>query len=188
IRELLDAFSIQRFELEGYEADDIIGTLTLRADENNWKTTVITGDKDMLQLVSDNVSVALTRKGVSEIEMYTPQEISEKYGLKPLQIIDLKGLMGDSSDNIPGVPGVGEKTALKLLHEYGSVESVLENIDKVSGKKLQENLRENVDKAKLSKALATIMRDAPVEVDVEETAYAGYTADSVIEFFKKMEF
>ncbi|MEJ8547254.1 DNA polymerase I [Brevibacillus borstelensis] len=188
IRELLDAFSIQRFELEGYEADDIIGTLTLQADENNWKTTVITGDKDMLQLVSDNVSVALTRKGVSEIEMYTPAEISGKYGLKPLQIIDLKGLMGDSSDNIPGVPGVGEKTALKLLHEYGSVESVLENIDKVSGKKLQENLRENVDKAKLSKALATIMRDAPVEVDVEQTAFSGYAADPVINFFKKMEF
>ncbi|QQE73520.1 DNA polymerase I [Brevibacillus composti] len=188
IRELLDAFSIRRFELEGYEADDIIGTLTLRADENNWKTTVITGDKDMLQLVSDNVSVALTRKGVSEIEMYTPKEIEEKYGLKPLQIIDLKGLMGDSSDNIPGVPGVGEKTALKLLHEYGSVEAVLDNVDKISGKKLQENLRENVDKAKLSKALATIMRDAPVEVNVEETSYQGYEADPVVDFFKKMEF
>lgn len=188
IRELLDAFSIRRFELEGYEADDIIGTLTLRADENNWKTTVITGDKDMLQLVSDNVSVALTRKGVSEIEMYTPKEIEEKYGLKPLQIIDLKGLMGDSSDNIPGVPGVGEKTALKLLHEYGSVEAVLDNVDKISGKKLQENLRENVDKAKLSKALATIMRDAPVEVNVEETSYLGYEADPVVDFFKKMEF
>ncbi|USG64421.1 DNA polymerase I [Brevibacillus ruminantium] len=188
IRDLLDAFSIRRFELEGYEADDIIGTLTLHADQNNWKTTVITGDKDMLQLVSDHVSVALTRKGVSEIELYTPKEIEEKYGLKPLQIIDLKGLMGDTSDNIPGVPGVGEKTALKLLHEYGSVESVLENIDKVSGKKLQENLRENVDKAKLSKALATIMRDAPVEVTVEETAYEGYTPEPVTDFFKKMEF
>lgn len=188
IRELLDAFSIKRFELEGYEADDIIGTLTKKADEQAWKTTVITGDKDMLQLVSDQVSVALTRKGVSEIELYTPEEITEKYGLKPLQIIDLKGLMGDSSDNIPGVPGVGEKTALKLLHEYGSVEQVLENIDRISGKKLQENLRENVDKANLSKALATIMREAPVELDVEETGYAGYDGVPVSEFFKKMEF
>ncbi|WP_421616956.1 DNA polymerase I [Brevibacillus sp. TJ4] len=188
IRELLDAFSIKRFELDGYEADDIIGTLTKKADEQKWKTTVITGDKDMLQLVSEHVSVALTRKGVSEIELYTPQEITDKYGLLPLQIIDLKGLMGDTSDNIPGVPGVGEKTALKLLHEYGSVESVLEHVDQISGKKLQENIRENQDKAKLSKALATIMRDAPVELDVEETAYAGYDGTAVTEYFKKMEF
>lgn len=188
IRELLDAFSIQRFELEGYEADDIIGTLTKRADEQSWKTTVITGDKDMLQLVSEHVSVALTRKGVSEIELYTPQEIQDKYGLAPLQIIDLKGLMGDTSDNIPGVPGVGEKTALKLLHEYGSVEEVLANVDRVSGKKLQENLRENVDKAKMSKELATILREAPVELDVQETGYDGYDGGLLSEFFKRMEF
>ncbi|MFY0542945.1 DNA polymerase I [Brevibacillus sp. H7] len=188
IRELLDAFSIRRYELEGYEADDIIGTLTLHADRNGWKTTVITGDKDMLQLVSRHVSVALTRKGVSEMELYTPEEIKQKYGLAPHQIIDLKGLMGDPSDNIPGVPGVGEKTALKLLHEYGSVEEVLQNIDKVSGKKLQENLRENVEQAKLSKSLATIMRDAPVDLDVDTTGYPGYEAAKVIEFFKKMEF
>ncbi|WP_301171775.1 DNA polymerase I [Brevibacillus nitrificans] len=188
IRELLDAFSIQRFELEGYEADDIIGTLTKRADEQAWKTTVITGDKDMLQLVSEHVSVALTRKGVSEIELYTPQEIQDKYGLAPLQIIDLKGLMGDTSDNIPGVPGVGEKTALKLLHEYGSVEEVLANVDRVSGKKLQENLRENVDKAKMSKELATILREAPVELGVQETGYDGYDGTALSEFFKRMEF
>lgn len=188
IRELLDAFSISRFELEGYEADDIIGTLTLRADKNNWKTTVITGDKDMLQLVSDNVSVALTRKGVSEIELYTVNEINEKYGLKPEQIIDLKGLMGDTSDNIPGVPGVGEKTALKLLHEYGSVENVLANIDAISGKKLQENLRNNVEQAKLSKSLATIMRDSPVEIDIDTVNFDGYDSTRLIEFFKKMEF
>jgi len=188
MRELLDAFSITRYEIEGYEADDIIGTLTLQADQNGYKTTVITGDKDMLQLVSDNVSVALTRKGVSEIELYTNAEIQEKYGLTPLQIIDLKGLMGDTSDNIPGVPGVGEKTALKLLHEYGSVEEVLNNIDKVSGKKLQENLRNNVEQAKLSKQLATIMRDAPVAIDLESVPYHGYDAGTLTEFFKRMEF
>jgi len=188
IRELLDAFSIRRYEVEGYEADDIIGTLTLHADQNGWKTTVITGDKDMLQLVSSHVSVALTRKGVSEIELFTPEEIAQKYGLKPLQIIDLKGLMGDTSDNIPGVPGVGEKTALKLLHEFGSVEEVLQNIDKVSGKKLQENLRENAEKARLSKSLATIMRDAPVDVTLESAHYPGYDSERVREFFKKMEF
>ncbi|WP_019121962.1 DNA polymerase I [Brevibacillus massiliensis] len=188
IRELLDAFSIKRFELEGYEADDIIGTMTRRADQNGWKTTVITGDKDMLQLVSDCVSVALTRKGVSEIELYTAKEIEEKYGLAPAQIIDLKGLMGDSSDNIPGVPGVGEKTALKLLHQYGSVEEVLANIDHISGKKLQENLRNNVEQAKMSKSLATIMREAPVDLQLDDVSFNGYDAPTLIEFFKRMEF
>ena len=188
IRELLDAFSISRYELEGYEADDIIGTLTLRADQEGWKTTVITGDKDMLQLVSEHVTVALTRKGVSELEVYTPASIQEKYGLTPRQIIDLKGLMGDTSDNIPGVPGVGEKTALKLLHEYGSVEEVLNNIDHISGKKLQENLRANVEQAKMSKSLATILREAPVEVEMEQVAYNGYERTTLLDFFKRMEF
>src|SRR5690606_10107109 len=135
IRELLDAFSIKRFELEGYEADDIIGTLSLAADQNKWKTTVITGDKDMLQLVSPHVSVALTRKGGSELELYGEQEIEQKYGLSSRQSIDLKSLMGDTSDNSRGDPGVGEKTALKLLHQYGSVEEVLANIEHISGKK-----------------------------------------------------
>jgi DNA polymerase-1 len=188
IRELLDAFSISRYELEGYEADDIIGTLTLHADQQGWKTTVITGDKDMLQLVSENVSVALTRKGVSEMELYGTEEIQEKYGLTPKQIIDLKGLMGDTSDNIPGVPGVGEKTALKLLHEYGSVEEVLNHIDQISGKKLQENLRAHADMAKLSKQLATIMRDAPLDIEIDRAAYQGYDPAVLTQFFRKMEF
>ncbi|WP_139491689.1 DNA polymerase I [Brevibacillus dissolubilis] len=188
LHQLLDAYSIKRYQIEGYEADDIIGTLTRYADETGVQTTVITGDKDMLQLVSDNVSVSLTRKGISEIERYTPKEIEEKYGLKPLQIIDLKGLMGDTSDNIPGVPGVGEKTALKLLHEYQSVEAVLENIDKVSGKKLQENLRNNVEQAKMSKSLATIMREAPVELGLDDVTYNGYDPATLLDFFKKVEF
>ncbi|CCF12445.1 DNA polymerase I [Brevibacillus laterosporus GI-9] len=188
IRELLDAFSIKRFELEGYEADDIIGTLTLRAEAEQIKTTVITGDKDMLQLVSPYVSTAITRKGISEIELYSTEEIFEKYGLKPEQIIDLKGLMGDSSDNIPGVPGVGEKTALKLLHQFSTVEEVLANIEQVSGKKLQENLRNNVEQAKMSKSLATIMRDIPVDISIADSQFTGYEPDKLIEFFKKMEF
>lgn len=188
IRDLVDAFSIKRFELEGYEADDIIGTLTKRADEAGYRTTVITGDKDMLQLVSDHVTVALTRKGVSELELYTHKEIQEKYGLRPEQIIDLKGLMGDSSDNIPGVPGVGEKTALKLLHEFGSVEEILANIDKVSGKSLQQKLRDNVEQARLSKRLATINRESPVELPLDELRYVGYHPDKLTEFFRKMEF
>src|SRR5690606_34190857 len=122
------------------------GTLTKRADEEQMETIVVTGDKDMLQLASGHVRVALTRKGISEVEMYDPPAIQERYGLTPLQIIDLKGLMGDASDNIPGVPGVGEKTALKLLHEHSSVEGVLSGVDQIKGK-LKEKLIEHADSA-----------------------------------------
>lgn len=187
IKELLDAFSIRHLDLPGYEADDIIGTLTRQADEYNIPTLVVSGDKDMLQLVSDHVHIALTRKGISETEIYDKQAVNEKYGLTPQQIIDLKGLMGDSSDNIPGVPGVGEKTALKLLHEFGSVEAVLENTDKIKGK-LRENIIANRDLAKLSKELATILRDAPVEIGMDDLVYAGYEPERVIGIYKKLEF
>ena len=150
IKELLQAFRIRPCELEGYEADDIIGTLSRRAEDDEFAVLVVTGDKDMLQLASERVTIALTRKGISEVERYGPREIAEKYGLKPEQIIDLKGLMGDTSDNIPGVPGVGEKTALKLLHEYGTVENVLAHADELKGK-MREKMREYADQARLSK-------------------------------------
>jgi DNA polymerase-1 len=188
IRQLLDSFSIKHYELEGYEADDIIGTLTKQADQEGWQTKVVSGDKDMLQLVSENVHVALTRKGISEVEYYDLAKLEEAYQLKPLQIIDLKGLMGDASDNIPGVPGVGEKTALKLLHQYESVENVYDHLEEVSGKKLKENLSENKDKAFLSKELATILRQAPLTIQLDESIYRGYEQESVIPFFKELEF
>ena len=137
IRQLIDAYGIKRFEHEDYEADDIIGTWTKLADEEGLETIVITGDKDLTQLASEKTKVYITKKGVTDIEVFTPEHLAEVYdGLQPLQIIDLKGLMGDKSDNIPGVPGVGEKTAVKLLKEYGSVENVLDNLDKVTAKKL----------------------------------------------------
>lgn len=188
MKELLDAFGIVRYELEGYEADDIIGTLTKQADEEGVSTVIVTGDKDMLQLVSDRVHVALTRKGISEVEWFTPESIQQKYGLEPLQIIDLKGLMGDASDNIPGIPGVGEKTALKLLHEFQSVENVLANVEAVSGKKLKEKIAEHQEDALKSKELATILREAPLHIDLESTVYQGYDSDKVWEIFKKFEF
>ncbi|WP_166242254.1 DNA polymerase I [Paenibacillus turpanensis] len=187
IKELLDAFSIQRFELEGYEADDIIGTLTKAADEQGQEVLVVTGDKDMLQLASDKVSIALTRKGISEVERYDPKEIQEKYGLTPQQIIDLKGLMGDSSDNIPGIPGVGEKTALKLLAEYGSVEAVLENADALTGK-MKEKVRDNAESARMSKKLATIFREVPMELDWEQLKYEGYEGSALKSMFQQLEF
>ncbi|CAH1206411.1 DNA polymerase I [Paenibacillus plantiphilus] len=187
IKELLGSFGIAQFELSGYEADDIIGTLTKLADEQKVNTLVVTGDKDMLQLASDHVTIALTRKGVSEVELYNPSGIQEKYGLTPLQIIDLKGLMGDASDNIPGIPGVGEKTALKMLHEYGSVEEVLNHIGDLKGK-MKEKVEAHQEDARMSKKLATIFREVPLENKAEELLYSGYDKSQLADMFRKLEF
>lgn len=188
VRELLHSFGIPFLELQNYEADDIIGTLSRLADEQGLQTLVVSGDKDLLQLVSDNVHAILTRKGITEVEHYDPQAITERYGLAPLQIIDLKGLMGDSSDNIPGVPGVGEKTALKLLQVYPSVEEVLAHIDEVSGAKLKERLTENRDQAILSKQLATIDREVPLDCTVDDLRFEGYDPAEVRKIFMKLGF
>nr|WP_281885809.1 DNA polymerase I [Paenibacillus sp. YYML68] len=188
LRELIQSFGMKQFELEGYEADDIIGTVTKVIESKaEYEALVVTGDKDMLQLASDKVSIALTRKGISEIELYNPAYIDEKYGLKPEQIIDLKGLMGDTSDNIPGIPGVGEKTALKLLHEYGSVEQVLENASLIKGK-MGEKVAAHADDARMSKELATIYREVPAELPLDELAYSGYEKDALADMFRKLEF
>jgi DNA polymerase I len=188
IKELLESFGIRRFELEGYEADDIIGTLTKAADgSDDMEVMVVSGDKDMLQLSSDKVTIALTRKGISEMELYDPAQIQEKYGLTPLQIIDLKGLMGDTSDNIPGIPGVGEKTALKLLHQYGSVEAVLEHSDELKGK-MKEKVQEHAQDARMSKELATIFREVPMDLEWEGMAYKGFDPASLAAMFRKLEF
>ena len=188
IRELLDAYSIKRYELPNYEADDIIGTLSLQAEKDDYEVMIVSGDKDLTQLSTEQTTVHITRKGITDIEEYTPAHIQEKYGIAPLQIIDMKGLMGDSSDNIPGIPGVGEKTALKLLHQFGSVENVLESIDQVSGKKLKEKLEEHKELAIMSKQLATITREAPVEVTLDDVAYDGYDVQKVAAIFKELGF
>lgn len=187
LKDLLRSFSIAQYEREGYEADDIIGTLTRIADEKGMKVTVVSGDKDMLQLASDNVTVALTRKGISEVERFDPAHIQETYGIKPLQIIDLKGLMGDTSDNIPGIPGVGEKTALKLLHEHGTVEEVLASAESIKGK-LGEKIREHAEDAKMSKKLATIFREVPEVPEWESIVYGGYEGHALQAAFRKLEF
>lgn len=171
LKELLTEFSVPILECEGYEADDIIATVASMAEKKEWEVQIYTGDRDALQLVSPYTTVYLTRRGITDVEPYTEAVLKEKYNLTPSQIVDLKGLMGDSSDNIPGVPGVGEKTGLKLLWEYGTVENVLENIDKISGKKLQENLRNNKEQALLSKKLATMLYDVPIEIDLDKLAY-----------------
>ena len=188
IRELLKAYQISAYELENYEADDIIGTLSLQAEKEGFEIKVISGDKDLTQLSSPMTTVGITRKGITDIEVYTPGHIEEKYGLTPEQIIDMKGLMGDASDNIPGVPGVGEKTAIKLLKEFHTVEEVLSSIDRVSGKKLKEKLETYSEQAILSKQLATIMRDAPIDVAIENIEYQGYENEKLTQLFKDLGF
>nr|WP_240035244.1 DNA polymerase I [Neobacillus notoginsengisoli] len=188
IRELLDVYQIPRYELENYEADDIIGTLSLHAEKEGYEVRVISGDKDLTQLSSPNVTVGITRKGITDIEDYTPEHIKEKYGLEPRQIIDMKGLMGDASDNIPGVPGVGEKTAIKLLKEFETLENLLQSIDQVSGQKLKEKLVQFKEQAEMSKELATITREAPIEVDLGTISYEGFDREKVITLFKELGF
>ncbi|WP_100405081.1 DNA polymerase I [Bacillus solitudinis] len=188
IRELLDAFCITRFEMDNYEADDIIGTLAKKAEKEDWNVKIYSGDKDLLQLVSDKVTVALTKKGITNIEAFDEKAIDEKYGISPLQIIDMKGLMGDSSDNIPGVPGIGEKTALKLLKEFGTVETVLESIDKISGKKMKEKLEENKEQAMMSKELATIYLEVPYDSNLEDFSFGHYDKKKIVSLFKELDF
>lgn len=188
IRELLDAYGIKRYELENYEADDIIGTLSLEAEKEGFEVKIISGDKDLTQLSSEHTTVGITRKGITDIEEYTPEHIKEKYGLTPEQIIDMKGLMGDPSDNIPGVPGVGEKTAIKLLSEFQTVEQLLNSIDQVSGKKLKEKLEEFKDQAVMSKELATITREAPVDIRIDDVAFESPDNEKVVQLFKELGF
>ena len=167
---VLGTMGIPTLELDNYEADDIIGTFAKQAPESV-EVVIVTGDRDELQLVDKRTRVYYTKRGISDIQIFDEEEFAANYeGLVPQQLIDLKGLMGDTSDNIPGVPGVGPKTALKLIKEYGDVETVLENIDKVSGKSLKTKLEENKDSALLSKKLATICTDAPVDTELEHYA------------------
>ena len=187
VRELLDSYGIKYEEHLDYEADDIIGSYAKIAEKAGLEVIIVSGDKDLTQLASDNITVYYTKRGVTEIDYYTPEFINEKYGLTPQQIIDMKGLMGDKSDNIPGIAGIGEKTAIKLLTEYKTVENVLENIDNISGKKLKERLTEGKEDAILSKKLATIYTDVPVDNKIEDLTFKE-NREKKKELFEKLEF
>lgn len=187
IRKLIDAYGIKRYEVENYEADDIIGSLSKQADENGMETIIITGDRDLTQLASDHVTIYFTKKGVTQIDKYTPEYIEEEYGLRPEQIIDMKGLWGDTSDNIPGVPGIGEKTAIKLLKKYDSVEGVYENIEELKGKQ-RENLENFKADALMSKELATIYRDMTFDFNLDDLKLPPEDVDAKIKVFKEFEF
>lgn len=168
VKELLAALGVKTLEEAGYEADDIIGTLATKAGQARYEVMIVTGDRDALQLINSDTKVMLTKKGISEMDLFDNDAFFAKYNVEPQQQIDLKGLMGDTSDNIPGVPGIGEKTAIKLIAEFGSIEKVFENIENISGKKLQENLRNHQEIALLSKQLATIKCDMDIKFSPED--------------------
>lgn len=188
VQDILDAFSIQTYQQNGFEADDIIGTLAVQAEKEKINTVIVSGDKDLFQLIGDHITVLHTRKGVTEMDRYDESALHERYGLKPAQIVDLKGLMGDPSDNIPGIAGVGEKTALKLLAKYPTVEEIIAHPEAYSGKKLQEKLREYADDAILSKKLATIHTEVPLPFSLTELELQDFQTDKIREVFSKLEF
>ncbi len=168
LKEVLQALGLTIIEKEGFEADDLIGTLATRADKEGWTVRIVTGDRDALQLVTPTVLAILTVKGVTDTRVFDPAAVEEKYGVRPDQITDLKGLMGDASDNIPGVPGVGEKTAVKLIKEFGSVEALLADTGRITPERTRRAVEDFRDRAVLSKELATIDRNVPVEAGTED--------------------
>ena len=187
LKDLLDKFNINRLELEGYEADDLIGTVARLGEENDFKVYIVTGDKDAIQLASYKTTTLITKKGVGEVEEYNYDSVLERYEMTPTQFIDLKGLMGDKSDNIPGVPGVGEKTGIKLLKQYSTIENLIEHTDELKGS-IKKKIEENKDLALMSKELATIITNVPIEVKLEDLEYGDYNKDDVVEKFKEFGF
>ena len=187
LKELLDAFKIERFEIDGYEADDVIGTISKAAEEDGFEVFIVTGDKDAIQLASNKTTTLITKKGVADVEEYNYDSVIEKYEMTPTQFIDLKGLMGDKSDNIPGVPGVGEKTGIKLIKQFGSIENLVEHTDELKGS-IKKKIEENKDEAIHSKWLATIVRDVPIEIDLDKMIFGDYKVDDVIEKFQFFKF
>ena len=188
IRELLDHMGIRHYELAQYEADDIIGTLDKLAEQNGFDITIVSGDKDLIQLTDEHTVVEISKKGVAEFEAFTPEYLMEKMGITPTQFIDLKALMGDKSDNIPGVTKIGEKTGIKLLLEHGSLEGIYENIDGMKASKMKENLINDKEQAFLSKTLATIDTKAPIEIGLEDLVYSGPDVENLGKFYDEMGF
>ena len=191
LKELLDAMGIRRYELEGYEADDILGTAAAICEREGWDCVVVTGDKDSLQLISDSTTVCnvKTRMGQTETINYTPAVFQAEYGFEPAKMVDLKALMGDSSDNIPGVPGIGEKTALDLLHRYGSLEKIYADLDSLDVKEgVRKKLREGEESARLSYWLATILREVPLAFSPEDNRWDHHYGPGLYELMKRLGF
>lgn len=189
LRKMVELHGIKSYELPGFEADDIIGTMARLGEENGYSVTIVTGDRDMTQLVSDDITVWVTKKGISEIDHYTPAMIAELYdGLEPKQIVDIKGLQGDTSDNYPGVAGIGPKTALKLIKQYHSIPEMYEQIDEMKASKQKEKLVNGKQDAMLSRDLARILTDAPVTISLSDLNYHGPDYENIIPFYQHLDF
>ncbi len=188
VREVLEAFSIPIYGVEGYEADDVIGTLARIAEERGHAVTIVSGDLDCLQLVTESVEALVPRRGITDTFVYGPDQVRQRYGFEPPQLIDFKALRGDTSDNIPGVPGVGDKTAAKLVQDFGSVEALLERVEELPEGRLKNSLKEHADKVRLGKRMVTIVRDVPVELDLERSRWTRYDYEKVRTVFDRLEF
>ena len=193
IKEVLRAMNIDIIEMEGYEADDILGTLSCYGEAQNLNVTILSGDRDTFQLATDRVTIRIphTKGGKTETDEYNREKIIEKYGLEPKQLIEVKGLQGDASDNIPGVPGVGEKTALKLVQKYGSIENLYKKIeegqDDLKGKQ-REKIIENKELAELSRTLGTINTKVPIKDDLTDLKVEEWDKEKVLELFENLNF
>lgn len=185
-REFLDAMGIYQFEQDGFEGDDIAGTIAKMAEKDGYDVFIYTSDRDFLQLVTPKISINVIKKGLSDVMVMTPESVKETYGFEPLQIIDYKGLRGDSSDNLPGIPGVGEKTAVKLIQEYGSFDNIIANAPNMKGK-IKDTLLENQEIGRISRDLAIIKTDITLPFGVEDTIYKGYDFQKINDFCQKLE-
>ncbi|MCW0952888.1 DNA polymerase I [Weissella ceti] len=189
LREMVELHGIKSYELANYEADDIIGTTARMGEAAGYQVTIVTGDKDLTQLVTDNTTVRVTKKGISEIEKYDPALVAEKFdGLVPEQIIELKGLQGDTSDNYPGIAGIGPKTAVKLMKQFNTIPEMYERIDELKPSKQKEKLIAGEADARLSRDLATIRTNAPVEYALEDLAYRGPDYVNIVPFYEQLDF
>ena len=190
MKEVLKAMGITCVQMEGYEADDLLGTIAKRSEANGLEVSVISGDRDLLQLATDKIKIRIpkTKGGKTTIEDYHAQQVQELYGVTPTEFIDVKALMGDTSDNIPGIPGVGEKTATKIIAQYHSIENAYEHVDEIKPNKAKESLRDNYDKAVLSKTLATINIDSPIEYSWDDSSFDSVYTPEAYEMFRKLEF
>lgn len=188
VRDILNYMNIKILESPVYEADDIAGTLSKIASEKNFDNYLLTGDKDYFQLVNENTRVLFTRKGITEMDIITVDKIKEDYGIEPLEFIELKALMGDASDNIPGIHGIGEKTGLKLIRQFHTLENLYDNIDQVSGKKLKEKLVDGKMSAFMSKKLGTIVKNVPIEEELDDFKKVEYDYEKLSEMYRDFEF
>ncbi|MED9928835.1 MAG: 5'-3' exonuclease H3TH domain-containing protein, partial [Slackia isoflavoniconvertens] len=187
IEHLLESMNVPVIRVKGWEGDDVLGTVSARDEELGYETLLVSGDKDVYQLVTDRTHVVTTKKGITDVAIYGPAEVEERYGVTPAQFPDFLGLKGDSSDNIPGVPGIGDKTAAKLLQNYGSIDGIYDNLDKLKGKQLQ-NLTEHKEDAYTSRRVATIVRDVEFDLDLEGVKFPDFDSAKVAEAFGEVRF